>query len=432
MNRKKLISIMAGIMAGIMLLGLILSLFAGVASAADNKQSSSEIKQEITDLEKENEKMEQALNDLKNQIITNEDEIDRIMGQKSLVEQQISLLNSQIRNANEQIAAYALLIADKQEELNASQEHLKKLNEQNKERIRAMEEGGQYSYWSILIQAKNFSDLLDRLNMVKEIAASDQRRLEQMDAAAKEVAAAKEALLAEQAALQASKEGLALKQQEQKEKKEEVAQLLNQLVAKGDELDAKKEQYEKDLADAEQKLAELEHDYQVAVDREEEEKRLNQYLASNGGGVNTDAEGRKWVIPCHYVRVSSRFGYRNDPFTGKPGAYHKGIDLANPCYMKDDGTTDSPIYATRGGVVIRATEGKSEGWYVTIDHGDGFRSIYMHMCCRPFVTEGQTVYAGDVIGCIGTTGSSTGNHLHFGISLNGTYVNPANYIGIGK
>jgi len=431
MNRKRIVSIMAGIMAALMLLGLLLGLFAGSVSAANDKQSSSEIKQEIEALEKENEKMEQALNDLKNDINTNLNEIDGIMERKNLVEQQISLLNSQIRNANEQIAAYALLIADKQAELDTAEAYLKKLNEQNKERIRAMEEGRQYSYWSILIQARSLSDLLDRLNMVQEIAMSDQHRLEQMDAAAKKVAEAKDALVAERAALEASKEGLALKQQEQNAKKEEVAELLNQLIAKGDELDAKKEQFEKDLADAEQKLAELEHDYEVAIDREEEEKRLNQYLSSNGGGVNTDAEGRKWVIPCHYTRISSRFGPRPDPFTGKPGAYHKGLDLASPCYMRDDGTTGSPIYATRGGVVIRAGWGDSEGWYVTIDHGDGFRSIYMHMCCRPFVTEGQTVYAGDVIGCIGTTGSSTGNHLHFGISYNGTYVNPAYYIGIG-
>lgn len=431
MNKKQFVSILAGIMAAVMLLGLLLGLFASAVHAAGGKQSSSEIKQEINALEKENAKMEQALSDLKNKINSNLDEIDGIMDRKNLVEQQISLLNSQIRNTNEQIAAYALLIADKQQELDAAEAHLKKLNEQNRERIRAMEEGRQYSYWSILIQAKSFSDLLDRLNMVQEIAMSDQRRLEEMDAAAKKVAEAKDALLDERAALQASKDGLALKQQEQKVKKEEVAQLLNQLIAKGDELEIEKEKFEQALADAEQALADLKHDYQVAIDREEEEKRLNQYLASNGGGVNIDAEGRAWVIPCHYTRISSRFGYRTDPFTGKPGAYHKGMDLASPCYMKDDGTTDSPIYATRGGVVIRAAEGKSEGWYVTIDHGDGFRSIYMHMCCRPFVTEGQTVYAGDRIGCIGTTGSSTGNHLHFGISYNGTYVNPANYIGIG-
>ena len=428
MNRKKLISILAGIMAAVMLLGLLLGLFASSASAA---QSSSQIKQEIDALEKENQKMEEELNALKNSITSNQNEIDGIMERKNLVEQQISLLNSQIRNANEQISAYAVLIADKQQELNAAEEYLKKLNEQNKERIRAMEEGRQYSYWSILIQAKSFSDLLDRLNMVQEIAASDQRRLEQMDEAAKKVAEAKATLVAEQAALQASKEGLALKQQEQEAKKEEVAHLLNQLIAKGDELDAKKEEFEEKLAEAEQKLANLEHNYQVALDREEEEKRLQQYLSSNGGGVNIDSEGRPWVIPCHYTRISSRFGYRNDPFTGKPGAYHKGIDFASPCYMQDDGTTKSPIYATRSGVVIRAGEGESEGWYVTIDHGDGFRSIYMHMCCRPFVTEGQTVYGGDVIGCIGTTGSSTGNHLHFGVSYNGTYVNPASYIGVG-
>ena len=431
MNRKKFISIMAGIMAAVMLLGLLLGLFASAVSAAGN-QSSSQIKQEITELEKEQEKMEQQLSDLKNQINSNLDEIDGIMDRKDLVEQQISLLNEQIRNANQRIAAYATLIADKQVELAEAEAHLKLLNEQNKERIRAMEEGGEYSYWSILLQAKNFSDLLDRLKMVQEIALSDQRRLEQMDAAAKRVAAAKAALVEEQKALQASKDGLALKQQEQEGMKAEVAELLNLLIAKGDELELKKEEFEEALSDAEQKLAELEHDYKVAIDREEEEKRLNQYLSSNGGGVVTDSNGIRWVIPCHYLRVTSRFGYRTHPITGEKGVFHKGIDLSSPCYMQKDGTTKSPIYASRGGVVIRAREGETEGWFVTIDHGDGYRTVYMHMCCKPFVNEGQTVYAGDVIGCIGTTGSSTGNHLHFGISYNGTYVNPANYIGIGK
>ena len=146
MNRKKLISIFAGIMAGVMLLGLLLGLFASAVNAAGNKQSSSEIKQEINALQKENQEMEQALKDLKDDINSNLNEIDGIMDRKNLVEQQISLLNSQIRNTNEQIAAYALLIADKQAELEAAEAHLKKLNEQNKERIRAMEEGRKYSY----------------------------------------------------------------------------------------------------------------------------------------------------------------------------------------------------------------------------------------------------------------------------------------------
>ena len=426
---KKITSIIAGILAAVLVLSLLLGLFASAASAATDRVSSSQIKQQIDKLKKENKDLKAELKALEKNFDKNSDAIEDIMDQKDAVEQQLSLLHAQIHNINEQIAAYAVLIADKQEELETAEEHLKELNEKNKERIRAMEEDGKLSYWSILLQAQDFSDLLDRLNIVSEIAAADARRLEEMNEAAKEVAAAKDALKAERESLEATKAEMAEMQAEQEKKSQEADVLLKQLVAKSDELEAAMEKYEKELADAEQKQAELEHDYKIALDREEEEKRLNQYIASNGGGLKVDKEGRTWVIPCSYIRISSRFGYRTHPVTGEKQSFHKGVDFSAACKMRKDGTTGSPIYATRSGVVIRARKGTTEGWFVTIDHGDGFRSVYMHMCCKPFVAEGQTVYAGEVIGCIGTTGRSTGNHLHFGISLNGTYVNPLNYIG---
>ena len=96
----------------------------------------------------------------------------------------------------------------------------------------------------------------------------------------------------------------------------------------------------------------------------------------------------------------------------------------------------TPIYATRGGKVIVATtwEDESAGYYVMIDHGDGFRSIYMHMCTPPYVRVGDFVNSGQQIGCVGSTGASTGNHLHFGISWYNPstsqyeYVNPLEYV----
>lgn len=426
---KKVTSIITGILAAVVVFSLLLDPFASTTSAATNRVSSSQIKQEIDKLKAENAQLKAELNALEKDLNKNLEEIDDIMGQKDTLEQQISLLHTQIHNINEQIKSYAVLIADKQEELETAEAHLKELNEKNKDRIRAMEESGKLSYWSILLQAKSFSDLLDRLNIISEIAAADQRRLEEMDEAAKEVVAVKNALKTEREALGATKAEMAEMQAEHEKKSQEVAGLLDQLAAKKEELDAAMEKFEKELAEAEQKQAQLEHDYKVAVDREEEERRLNQFISSSGGGLKVDSEGRTWVVPCNYVRISSRFGYRTHPVTGQKQSFHYGVDLAAACRMRADGTTGSPIYATRSGVVIRARKGTTEGWYVTIDHGDGFRSIYMHMCCRPFVVEGQTVYGGDVIGCIGTTGRSTGNHLHFGISINGTYVNPLNYIG---
>ena len=116
--------------------------------------------------------------------------------------------------------------------------------------------------------------------------------------------------------------------------------------------------------------------------------------------------------------VSSPFGNRDAPTAGA-STYHQGIVLSAP-----EGT---PIYASRTGVVTTATFGKSAGYYVSINHGDGYSSVYMHMT-RYVVSKGQAVSAGQVIGYVGSTGVSTGPHLHFGIAYNGSYVNPANYI----
>ena len=123
-------------------------------------------------------------------------------------------------------------------------------------------------------------------------------------------------------------------------------------------------------------------------------------------------------MPCSYVRLTSPFGYRDAPTEGA-STFHQGVDLAGP-----EGT---PIYASRSGTVTIARYSNSAGFYVTINHGDGFSSVYMHMT-NYVVSVGQKVSQGQLIGYMGSTGISTGSHLHFGIAYNGTYVNPALYV----
>ena len=189
-NRKRFVSIMAGIMAAIMLLSLILSLIPARVNAA----SSSEIKKQIAELKSQKQELEKQMEDVQSQREENENEIENIVSEKNAIDQEIFLLYEQIDNINQQLAAYALLIADKQDELDAAQDRLDELVAKNKERIRAMEEDGEVSYWSVLFKASSFSDLLDRLSMIEEIAAADQKRLKEMDEAAQEVAAAQEVL----------------------------------------------------------------------------------------------------------------------------------------------------------------------------------------------------------------------------------------------
>ena len=129
-------------------------------------------------------------------------------------------------------------------------------------------------------------------------------------------------------------------------------------------------------------------------------------------------EKQRWVLPMRYIRCSSPYGYRNHPTEGE-AKFHHGVDLA-----ADKGT---PIVASRSGTVVIATYDDSSGYYIGIDHLDGYKSYYMHMD-KYIVTSGQFVLAGQIIGYCGSSGASTGNHLHFGIYYNGQTVNPADYI----
>ena len=424
MNNKRFwISLVAGIMAAVMILSLIVGILPRASAA-----TSSELKDQIDNMKDDQKEIQEQIDSLKSQYRENQTEIREISAQKSIVEQQVGLLYQPIDLKNDEIAAYALLIADKQEELDEAEARLAELNEKNKERIRAMEEDGAISYWSVLFQANSFSDLLDRLNMIEEIAASDRRRLDEMSAVAKEIAQAKDTLIAEKAAMEVSKAALAEKQVELDATMQKAQELLAQLMAKGEEFESLMAEQEKELAEIENEIAQKKQEY--------DEAKYQEWLATSvppttkppaygsggvGGSVGSSAGGQTWLVPCDYIRVSSPFGPRTHPVHGTPNTPHNGVDLAVGC---------TPIYATRAGIVVTSTYSSSAGNYVMIDHLDGYKSVYMHMCKAPSVRVGEYVAAGQVIGCVGSTGWSTGSHLHFGIYLEGQgYVNPMQYIG---
>ena len=413
-NRKLFVSILAGIMAAILVLSLIISILPSVANA----KSSSEYWQELQDLKEQKEEIDDKISGLQGQLSENLSEMEDMVNQKNLIDQEIFSLYQKIENINQQIALYTDLIADKQEELTAAEKNLADLNAKNKERIRTMEEEGAISYWSVLFKANSFADLLDRLNMVEEIAAADSRRLKEISDAAKVVAEAKEQMETERAALEATKEELKVSQTSLEEKRAEADKLLAQLVATGEEYQALLDEAEENANKLASDISQVESDYEDAKDRETQASRPPVYT---GGNVDSNiVDGITWALPCNYTRFSSPFGYRTHPVYGD-WRFHYGVDLAGP--------SGTPIVATRSGVVTMATYDWSAGYYVTIDHQDGFSSKYLHMT-HYIVSAGQYVEQGQVIGYMGSTGTSTGSHLHFSILYNGSHVNPANFINI--
>ena len=233
-KRKQMVSILAGIMAAVMLLTLVLGLLPTRASAA----SSSEIRKQINALKEEKEALQDKIAEVRDQYEQNENEIADIIAKKNVIDQEIQLLSEQITNINDQISAYNTLIADKQDELDHAEERYDQLNEENRLRVRTMEEDGEMSYWEVLFKANSFSDLLDRLNMVEEIAASDNRRLEELGKAAEEVEMAQEVLAGEKQELETAKQELDDTQIEMDEKRAQADALLQELLSKADDLEA--------------------------------------------------------------------------------------------------------------------------------------------------------------------------------------------------
>ena len=457
-NRNRLVSILAGLMAVIMLL----SLLVGILPVSASAKSSKEIKDEIKELKGDQSAIWAQLDALKGEQDANWESIEEMVEHKNNIDQQIGLLYTEIENINTQIRSYSELIAANQEELDAAEAKLTELNEKNKERIQAMEEEGEISYWSVLFKAKSFTDLIDRLNMMTEIHEADQRRMSELSEAAAAVAEARSALATEKTALEESRVALKESQTELDAKRAEADALLAELNQDKRALDAMEADYEAEEAALSAQIAAAEVEYTKALKaeeearrkaeeerkRKEEEEKKKQEAAnkkpgnggSNNGGSNSGGSndggssggsndggssggsgfvsGESWRRPCSWIKLTSPYGYRTHPTTGQ-WKFHNGVDLAN-----NQGT---PIYAARSGKVTVATYGGTYGYYVTINHGDGYSSLYAHMT-HYTVSKGQTVKKGQIIGYMGSTGRSTGPHLHFSIFYNGSSVNPMNYI----
>ncbi|MGM9605182.1 MAG: murein hydrolase activator EnvC family protein [Faecousia sp.] len=380
-------------------------------SQAAQAATSSEIKEEITDLKVENAVIQAQIDAIRAQYNANASEIQALVDKKNAVDQEISLLHEQIININEQLRIYGQMIADTQDRLDESNARLTQLNKQYKDRIQAMEEEGEITYWQVIFESKSFTDFLDRMNMVDEIASADTRRLLDLQIAAANVEENQRILNEEMADLQETRQMLSDSEEMLEVKRTESDDILRELIAKQEEFQVVLDESEALQNELMNEIAQKQKELQAAQYKEELVK-----MALRGENPPSNAT---WIEPVSGYTITSAFGYRKAPTAGA-STYHQGVDMACP--------TGTPIYATRSGTVTTASyQAGGAGYYVSINHGDGFASIYMHMT-RYVVAKGQSVSQGQLIGYVGSTGVSTGPHLHFGISYGGTYVNPMAYI----
>ena len=281
-------------------------------------------------------------------------------------------------------------------------------------RIRYMYETGKTSYLDLFFQSDTISQLLNRAEYISQISEYDRNKMD-------EYIRIKEEIADREAQLQAEHEELLALQQGTRQKHQSVEQLLSaksvqlkeyegQIASAQDQIS----EYEKDLQEQEEKIRQMEAEIRR---KEEEEKKA---ADAAGKQYNTpDIGDIKFIWPCPASkRITSNFGSRNSPTEGA-SSNHQGMDIGAP--------TGTDIVAAAAGEVTISTYSYSAGNYIMINHGGGVYTAYMH-CSELLVSSGEKVSQGQVIAKVGSTGVSTGPHLHFGVRINGNYVDPAGYV----
>lgn len=396
-RRRIVTAVLAALMALLMLLPMLTMIFqtASAATVDDLQNAISQGKSQAADLNSK-------IKDLEKQIKAIQSDKSKAQEQKNLLDQQIAAKVEKIAAVEQTIAYYDELITAKMAEVADTQAKEAVQYELFCERVRDMEESGTVSYWDILFSAADFSDLLDRATFISEVMEYD-------NAVMDELAATRKLLLQQQTELETARdEQEQIKATLEGEKKELDIKLAESLqLVKSIQADENKAKAIKDEMEAEAN--------RISSDIARKQKELAAKMAE--GQISFDpSTGWQWPIAGHYT-ITSLFANRKHPITGVYG-HHTGTDIAAP-----NGT---PIKAAANGVVLISTYGSSYGNYVVIQHQDGIQTLYAHMSSRN-VKEGAVVNQGDVIGYVGSTGSSTGNHLHLEFRVNGVRKDALGY-----
>ncbi len=392
MNRKKIAGVICVLLVFTLLLSLVLTAF-GSAQAVTQSQ--------IDALKNQQEAINQQKNEIKDKLTDLQSQMTSAVEKKTYLDEQNELARQEIELINEQIDLYEKLIEKKAAEL----EEAKKVEEAQKEalrvRMRAMEENGKLSYFSVLFKASSFTDFLSLLNDITMVMEYDKKLEDQYIAARQHVEEVK-------AEYEATKQENEDKKVELEAKKKELEIQIDNAVEVINGLDSDIAEYQKQFdANASQEQA-IRNQIDTLIAELERQQQQQQ-----GGNITSGTGSFLWPTPSSYY-VSSPYGYRTHPIFGDQ-RFHSGVDIG--------AAHGAQILAADSGTVVTAVYSSSYGNYVVISHGNGNSTLYAHMSSMA-VSAGQTVNKGDVIGYVGSTGWSTGAHLHFEIKLGGVLTDP--------
>lgn len=335
--------------------------------------------------------------------------------QRSNLKNYVTELDNSLAQIEQNIQELNTKIAVKEEEINAAQEELVTAleNEENQKesmisRIRMVYESGDPQMLDMLLKSASFGDFLNKADYVERVVSYDRKMWQDYKMVREYVELCKQELELEKEILDEAKAGV---EEEQRNLEALIDQKNRDIVAYETDITNKEKaikEYEEEIEAQENEIAALE-----ALIAEEKKK----ILASSGVVLTYDGGTFKFPV-ASYTRVSDEYGPRIHPTLGIQ-QFHNGVDLASP-----KGTA---IYAAYDGVVVAAAYSATMGNYVMIDHGSGLYTIYMHASAL-YVEKDDIVVRGETIAAVGSTGRSTGPHLHFSVRLNGEYQSPWNYI----
>ena len=375
--------------------------------AAATKKDVSSAKDKKSTLKQEKKKTEEAIKSLQ--------------GLKSNTESYVKELDTKMNDLQSQVTKLENNISSKQKSIDETAvklEEAQKTEEKQyasmKMRIKYMYEKGDSSYLNLLLEARSLSELLNRAEYASQIATYDRKMLKEYQATREKINQKEQDLETEHSNLLALQESTEAKQASVKElmssKQKELTSYNSQIGAAQSSID----QYNADIKAQENQMKAIE----AEMKRKEEEARKKAeaqkktYNVTNLGNISF-----KWPCPSS-GRITSGFGGRKSPTKGA-SSNHQGIDIS--------ASTGASIVAAADGTVVIATYSYSAGNYIMIDHGGGVSTVYMH-CSQLLASQGQKVKKGQTIARVGSTGYSTGSHLHFGVRSGGSYVNPSKYV----
>lgn len=408
MKNKKSSFWVGAVLAVVLICNLAVSKVSAVTFSSITSDSIKEKEGQIAQALDEKKQLQSGLTNIKN-IKKN------LENKKSDLKKYVAELDAQLQIIEENIAQLIDKICFKEQEIEVAEDELHvAMDREDQQRsamvdhVRLVYESGDPQMTDMLSRAVNFGDFLNKADYVEKVMNCEQRMLEEYVTTRVYVELCKQELEIEKEILDETKQTVEQEQQAM----EELIDQKKQDITK----------YETDISTQEKAIREYEAEIKA---QDEEIAALEQMIAEEkkkilaNSGVVLTYDGGKFVFPVKtYTRVSDDYGPRIHPTLHVP-QFHNGVDLASP--------KGTPIYAAYDGVVVAADYSTTMGNYVMIDHGSGLYTIYMH-ASKLEVKKDEIVVRGDTIAKVGSTGRSTGNHLHFSVRLNGSYVSPWDYI----